>query len=70
LEKFLHTWESIEDGHIRAIVYGEKITIDQTLFAQQFNINDEGVVNAANTLVKEAQVAFKNIVGPDVFVNK
>jgi hypothetical protein len=70
LEIFLHTWESIEDGDIKAIVCGEKITIDQTLFAQQFGINEEGVVNAVNALVKEAQVAFKNIAGLDVFVNK
>jgi hypothetical protein len=31
LEKFLHTWDSKEDGHIRTIVCGEKITIDQML---------------------------------------
>jgi hypothetical protein len=41
LEKFLHTWESIEDGHIRVVVCGEKITIDQTLIVQQFGISDE-----------------------------
>jgi hypothetical protein len=31
LEEFLRTWESIKDGHITTIIYGEKITIDQTL---------------------------------------
>jgi len=64
LEEFLHTWESIDDGCIKAVVYGEKITIDQ------FGMSDEWVVNATNTLVKEAQVVFKNIVGPNAFVNK
>ncbi len=70
LEKFLHAWESIEDGHIRVVVCGEKITIDQMLIVQQFGINDEWVVNATNALVKEAQVAIKNIVRLDAFVNK
>jgi hypothetical protein len=41
LEKFLHAWESIEDGHIRVVVCGEKITIDQMLIVQQFGISDE-----------------------------
>jgi hypothetical protein len=59
LEKFLHTWESIEDGHIQVIVCREKITIDQTSIAEQFGVNVEGVVNAINMLVKEVQVAFK-----------
>ncbi len=70
LEKFLHTWESIEDGHIRVVVCGEKITIDQTLIVQQFGISDEWVVNATNALVKEAQVAIKNITRSNAFVNK
>jgi len=35
LEEFLHTWESIDDGCIKAVVYGEKITIDQ------FGMSDE-----------------------------
>ncbi len=70
LEKFLHAWESIEDGHIRVVVCGEKITIDQMLIVQQFGISDEWVVNATNALVKEAQVAIKNIVRLDAFVNK
>lgn len=70
LEKFLHTWESIEDGHIRVVVCGEKITIDQMLIVQQFGISDEWVVNATNALVKEAQVAIKNIARSDAFVNK
>ncbi len=66
----MHTWESIEDGCIRAIVCGEQITIDQMLIVQQFGINDEGIVDAVNALVKKAQVPFKNIAGPNVFVNK
>ncbi len=70
LEKFLHAWESIEDGHIRVVVCGEKITIDQMLIVQQFGISDEWVVNATNALVKEAQVAIKNIARSDAFVNK
>jgi hypothetical protein len=28
------------------------------------------MVDAMNTLVKEAQVALKNIAGPDAFINK
>jgi hypothetical protein len=27
LEEFLHTWESIDNGCIKAVVYGEKITL-------------------------------------------
>jgi hypothetical protein len=69
LEKSLHTWESIEDGQIWAVVCGEKITIDQAIIVKQFGINVEGAVNVANTLVKEAQVVIKNIVGSDAFVN-
>jgi hypothetical protein len=70
LEEFLHTWESIEDGCIRVVVCGEKIIIDQALITQQFGISAKGEVNVVNTLVKKAQVALKNIVGPDAFVNK
>jgi hypothetical protein len=44
LEEFLHTWESTEDGRIRVVVYGEKITIDQTLIDKQFGISTEEVV--------------------------
>ncbi len=66
----MHTQESTKDGHIRRVVCGEKITIDQALIVQQFGINVEGMVNAANALVKEAQVVFKNIIGLDVFVNQ
>lgn len=70
LEKFLHTWESIEDGHIHVIVCREKITIDQTSIAKQFGVRVEGVVNVTNTLVKEVQVAIKNIARLNAFVNK
>ncbi len=59
-----------EDGHTRTIVYGEKITIDQVLIAQQFGISVEGLVDATNALVKEAQIALKNIAKLDVFINK
>jgi uncharacterized metal-binding protein len=62
--------ESIKDGCIRAVICGEKITIDQTLIIQQFSINVERAVDATNTLVKEVQVALKNIARLDVFVNK
>jgi hypothetical protein len=40
------------------------------LIAQQFGISVEGVVDVANTSIKEAQVALKNIVKLDAFVNK
>jgi len=52
------------------VVCGEKITIDQALIIQQFGVSVEGIVDAVNTLVKEVQIAFKNIVGPDAFINK
>jgi hypothetical protein len=55
---FAH-WESTKDEPIRMVVCGEKITIDQTLIAQQFGVNVEGTVDVANTLVKETQVALK-----------
>jgi hypothetical protein len=51
LREFLHTWEYIEDGQIQAIICGKKITINQVLFAQQFGVWDEGMVDAANALV-------------------
>jgi hypothetical protein len=70
LEEFLHTWESIEDRCIETIICVEKITIGQLLIIKQFGVSVEGVVDATNTLVKEAQDAFKNIVGLDAFVNK
>ncbi len=59
LEEFLHICESIKDGCIRAVVCGEKITINQTLIVQQFGVSFEGVVDVANALVKEAQIALK-----------
>ncbi len=52
------------------VVCGEKITIDQALIIQQFGVSVEGIVDAVNTLVKEVQIAFKNIVGLDAFINK
>jgi hypothetical protein len=52
------------------IVCGEKITIDQALIIQQFGNHVERMIDATNPLVKEAQVALKNIVGLDVFINK
>jgi hypothetical protein len=58
------------DGHIRTIVCDEKITIDQVLIVQQFGINVQGMVNATNALVKEAQVALKDIIGLGAFINK
>jgi hypothetical protein len=70
LEEFLHSWEPTKDGHIKAIICGEKITNDQVLIIYQFGISAKGVVDVANTLVKEAQVAFKNIARPNAFVNK
>lgn len=48
----------------------EKITIDQVLIVQQFGVNIKGMVDATNALVKEAQVALKNVVGSNAFVNK
>ncbi len=62
LEGFLQTWESIKDGQIGKIVNGERITIDQTLITKQFGVSAEGVVDATNALVKEAQMALKNII--------
>ncbi len=70
LEAFLQTWESTKYGQMWIIVNGEKIMIDQTLIAKQFGVGTKGVVDAANALVKKAQVALKNIVGLDAFVNK
>ncbi len=40
------------------------------LIAQQFGISVEGMIDATNVLVKDAQVIFKNIVRLDAFVNK
>jgi hypothetical protein len=37
---------------------------------KQFGVSIEGVVDAINALVKEAQVALKNITGLDAFMNK
>jgi hypothetical protein len=70
LERFLQTWESTKDGWIRAIVNGEKIIIDQTLIAKQFDVSAKGTLDGANALVKEAQMDLKNIVGPNAFINK
>ncbi len=70
LEEFLHTWEFIKDGRIRTIVCGEKITIARMLIMKRFGVSVEGMVDATKMLVKEVQVAFKNIVGLDAFVNK
>ncbi len=66
----MHTQKSTEDGHIATVIYGEKITIDQALITQQFGVSVERVVDATNTLVKEAQVALKNIIESNVFINK
>jgi hypothetical protein len=69
LEEFLHTWDSTKDGQIR-VVCGQKITIFQTLIAKQFGVSTEGAVDVTNALVKKVQVAMKNIIGLDAFVNK
>jgi hypothetical protein len=45
LEEFLHTWDSTEDGQIRTIICGERITIDQTLIAKQFSVNVKKMVD-------------------------
>jgi len=47
-----------------------KITIDQVLIAQQFGVNVKGMVDATNALIKEAQVALKNIARSNAFINK
>jgi hypothetical protein len=60
----------MEDGHIQAIICGEKITIDQALITQQCGVSVKGTIDATNALVKETQVAFKNIFRPDAFINK
>jgi hypothetical protein len=60
----------MEDGHIQAIICGEKITIDQALIAQQCGVSVKGTIDATNALVKETHVAFKNIFRPDAFINK
>jgi hypothetical protein len=54
----------------KQLFVGENITIDQTLIALQFGVSVEEVIDAMNTLVKEAQVALKSIAGLDAFVNK
>jgi hypothetical protein len=51
-------------------VNGERITIDQTLIVKQFGVSVEGAMDVLNALFKEAQVALKNIIGLDAFVNK
>ncbi len=66
----MQTWKSTKDGQIQAIINGEKITIYQTLNAKQFGVNAEGEMDAANALIKEAQVALKNIDGLNTFINK
>jgi hypothetical protein len=58
-EDFLHTWESIEDGHIKAIVCGEKITIEQAQITQQFGISAKGIVNVVNALIKGPELLSK-----------
>jgi hypothetical protein len=40
------------------------------MISQQFGVSVEGAIDAANTLVNEAQFVLKNIAGPDAFVNK
>ncbi len=70
LEGFLWTWESIKEGQIQAIVNSERIGINQVLIVKQFGVSIEGVVDATNALVKEAQVALKNVTGLDAFMNK
>jgi len=40
------------------------------LIAQQFGVNVKRMVDATNALVKEVQVALKNIAGSNAFVNK
>jgi hypothetical protein len=40
------------------------------LIVQQIGVNVEGAVDATNTLVEEVQVALKNIIKLDTFVNK
>jgi hypothetical protein len=40
------------------------------LIVQQFGVNVKEMVDATNALLKEAQVALKNIVGSNAFVNK
>ncbi len=54
-----------EDGIIIAKVCSENITIDQMLIAHQFGVS--GIVNAANTLIKEAQTTLKNIARMNAF---
>jgi len=63
--KVLVHLRATKDGHIKKVICGEKITIDQALIVQQFGISVEGTVDATNALFKEAQVALKNIVGLD-----
>jgi hypothetical protein len=70
LEGFLQTWESTKNEQIRPIVNGERITIDQTLIVKQIGFNIKGVVDVVNALVKEVQVALKNIARPYAFINK
>jgi hypothetical protein len=55
-EDFLHIWESTKDGHIKAIVCGEKITIEQVQIAQQFGVNVEGTIDVVNALIKRPKL--------------
>jgi hypothetical protein len=63
-------WESIVDGRIHAKACGEEIIIDQLLITRQFGVNVKGVVDATNMLVKEAQIALKNITITYLFMEK
>jgi hypothetical protein len=40
------------------------------LIIQQFNVSAKGIIDATNTLVKEAQVVLRNIVRWDAFITK
>jgi hypothetical protein len=70
LEEFMCTWESTKDGRIQVKVCGEEIIINQAIIVKQFGVNAKRVIDALNVLVKETQIALKNIVGLDVFVEK
>ncbi len=67
LKEFLQTQE-IEDGCIKAQVCGKKILIDQVLIYDQHGISNEGVMDAANAIIQDANIVLKKIASPNAFI--
>lgn len=50
------------------MVGGEEIVIGLMLIAKQFSVNIKWAIDVANALIKEAQIALKNIIGSNAFM--